>query len=226
MQSGPEHLQNEVASLRLAVEELSILNEIAVAIGSVTEVAAITDLIVSKCIKKLNAEQGCILLLSRDEASPFKTYVRKIQQPTTQLPIHISTTLMGWMIKNQSALMINDLNSDPRFQNLALRSEFKSLLMVPLKHRSKLIGLFCIFNKLGEFDNNDQRLLSIVASQSAQIIENARLHEEEKKLQEIEKELMVAKEIQQRLLPKSTPKVPGFDIYGFSEPSRQVGGDY
>jgi len=221
-----DRLNQEVQNLRLAVEELSLLNEIAVAIGSLTEVGPITDLVVSKCIKKLKAEQGCILLLSQDEASPFKTYVRKIERPSAQFPIHVSTTLMGWMLKNQGPLIINDLPGDSRFQNLALKTDFKSLLMVPLKHRNKLTGLFSVFNKEGEFNQNDQRLLSIVAAQSAQIIENARLREEEKKLQEIEKELLVAREIQQGLLPKQMPQVSGFDIYGYSLPTQQVGGDY
>lgn len=226
MEPNPERTQEEIKNLRLAVEELSLLNEIAVAIGSLDDVSAITDLIVSKCIKKLKAEQGCVLLLSKDETSPFKTYVRKIERPTTQFPIHISTTLMGWMIKNQSPLLINDLEADNRFQNLALKTQFKSLLMVPLKHRTQLTGLFAVFNKAEQFNPTDQRLLSIVASQSAQIIENARLREEEKKLEEIEKELLVAKEIQMRLLPKASPQVPGFDIFGCSVPSKQVGGDY
>jgi sigma-B regulation protein RsbU (phosphoserine phosphatase) len=221
-----DRLNQEVQNLRLAVEELSLLNEIAVAIGSLTEVGPITDLVVSKCIKKLKAEQGCILLLSQDETSPFKTYVRKIERPSAQFPIHVSTTLMGWMLKNQGPLIINDLPADSRFQNLALKTDFKSLLMVPLKHRNKLTGLFSVFNKEEDFNQNDQRLLSIVAAQSAQIIENARLREEEKKLQEIEKELLVAREIQQGLLPKQMPQVSGFDIYGYSLPTQQVGGDY
>ncbi|OGC76883.1 MAG: hypothetical protein A2Z27_06075 [candidate division Zixibacteria bacterium RBG_16_50_21] len=226
MEPNPDRLQQEVENLRLAVEELSLLNEIAVAIGSLSEVSAITDLIVSKCNRKLKTEQGCILLLSEDETSPFKTYVRKIERPTTQFPIHVSTTLMGWMIKNQKPLMINDLPNDERFQNLALKTDFKSLLLVPLKHRNKLTGLFATFNKAGEFDMSDQRLLSIVAGQSAQIIENARLREEEKKLQEIEKELLVAREIQQGLLPKFVPQIPGFDVFGYTLPTKQVGGDY
>jgi serine phosphatase RsbU (regulator of sigma subunit) len=42
----------------------------------------------------------------------------------------------------------------------------------------------------------------------------------------LERELLTAREIQQRLLPHKTPIVPGFEITGTSVPSRQVGGDY
>ncbi len=42
----------------------------------------------------------------------------------------------------------------------------------------------------------------------------------------LERELGLAREIQQRLLPHHMPEVPGFEVAGLSLPSRQVGGDY
>jgi serine phosphatase RsbU (regulator of sigma subunit) len=42
----------------------------------------------------------------------------------------------------------------------------------------------------------------------------------------LERELGLAREIQQRLLPHQMPKLPGFEVAGLSLPSRQVGGDY
>jgi sigma-B regulation protein RsbU (phosphoserine phosphatase) len=41
-----------------------------------------------------------------------------------------------------------------------------------------------------------------------------------------ERELEQAREIQQSLLPREIPQVPGFEIVGASEPAREVGGDY
>ena len=42
----------------------------------------------------------------------------------------------------------------------------------------------------------------------------------------IEKELEVAATIQKMILPKTIPKVDGFEIAGMSIPTKQVGGDY
>lgn len=42
----------------------------------------------------------------------------------------------------------------------------------------------------------------------------------------MEDDLRVAKSIQQGLLPKSVPRVPGVDLFGFTAPAREVGGDY
>lgn len=62
--------------------------------------------------------------------------------------------------------------------------------------------------------------------QSAQVIESARLYQEEKKLQQMEEDLKTAKNIQLSLLPKENPSLPDIDIAGFTLPAREVGGDY
>jgi hypothetical protein len=43
---------------------------------------------------------------------------------------------------------------------------------------------------------------------------------------QLEQELTLAKSIQQRLLPRRIPKIPGFDVAGRVLPAREVGGDY
>ncbi len=69
-------------------------------------------------------------------------------------------------------------------------------------------------------------MLSIIAAQSAQAVESARLYGEEKSLKIIEEELNFATDIQTNLLPKINPKIDGFDIAGKSIPAKEVGGDY
>ncbi|MCK4539311.1 MAG: PP2C family protein-serine/threonine phosphatase, partial [Candidatus Krumholzibacteria bacterium] len=70
------------------------------------------------------------------------------------------------------------------------------------------------------------RLLSIIATQSAQVIENARLIEEEKSLLHLQEEMKMAFKIQMGLLPKEKPEIDGYDIAGKSIPAKTVGGDY
>jgi len=48
----------------------------------------------------------------------------------------------------------------------------------------------------------------------------------ERELRENEEQFQVARDIQQRLFPKSAPDVPGFDIAGASHPAEATGGDY
>ena len=220
----------EVQRLRESVQELSILNEIAIAISGVWKLDQVVELIVHKCVKHLNVEQGTITLLEEEDLDkPFQTMIRKVDNNDTGIPYHFGIQLSGWMLQNRKPLIVNDFTSDNRFK-LFGKSNFsiRSLLSVPLNVKGKMIGLVNLFNKKNKtgFSENDQRILSIIAAQSAQVIESARLYKQEQVLRGIEEDLLVAREIQKQLLPKETPKVKGYDIAGYSLSAKEVGGDY
>ena len=223
-------LERENKRLKRALEEVSILNDIAIAISSTKSLDHVMDMIVQKCIKHIQAEQGAIMLLDeKKEDKPFQTMIRGWDTTATSLPYRMDTQLTGWMIKNREPLMINDLVKDDRFHSVKDSDiSIHSLLCVPLMNKGNMIGLLSIFNKKGEdgFRIDDQRLLSIIAAQSAQVIENARLLEEEQALQRIQEELRFAYEIQINLLPKKPPSIKGYDIFARSIPAKEVGGDY
>jgi sigma-B regulation protein RsbU (phosphoserine phosphatase) len=221
---------SEIQKLKLAVKELSVLNDIATAVSTVNDLNQVIELIVHECVNHLNVEQGAIMLLDPTETDDqFRTIVREIDTDTDIVPYHFGVQLSGWMIKNQMPLLINDFSNDNRFTNLSDEQfSINSILSVPLKTKGKLIGVLNVFNKISEegFSPNDQRMLSIIAAQSAQAIESARLYDEEKSLKIIEEELNFATDIQTNLLPKINPQIDGFDIAGKSIPAKEVGGDY
>ena len=220
----------EVQRLRESVQELSIINEIATAISGVWELDHVVDLIVHKCVKHLNVEQGAVMLLEAENLDkPFHTMIRKMDESESKVPYHFGVQLSGWMLHNHKPLLVNDFASDDRFKILGkMNFSVKSLLSVPLQIKGRMIGLVNLFNKRSEkgFTQDDQRLLSIIAAQSAQVIESARLYQKEKELRSLEEDLLVAHEIQNQLLPKVTPQIEGYDIAGFTAPARDVGGDY
>lgn len=222
------NLEEENIRLRGAVEELSLLNEISVAIGSTMNVEDITRLIILKCIHRMGVEQGAVTLLKESEKDRFTTFVRVMDGKESIVSCQLGASLTGWILKNRQPLLVNDMSVDPRFSGVEPEARgVKSALSVPLMAKNRVIGTVSLFNKMdGNFTPEDQRLLCIIATQSAQIIENARLYEEEKKLRDIEDDLQIAKRIQLSLLPKDTPRVAGLDIAGLSLPAREVGGDY
>jgi len=220
----------EIQKLKNAIKELSVLNDIATAVSTTNDLNQVIELIVHECVNHLNVEQGAILLLDQAENDDqFRTIVREVDTETDIVPYHFGIQLSGWMIKNQKPLLINDLPTDDRFSNLS-NEEFPidSMLSVPLKTKGKLIGVLNVFNKINEdgFTPNDQKMLSIIAAQSAQAVESARLYDEEKSLKMIEEELSFATDIQKNLLPKINLKINGFDIAGKSISAKEVGGDY
>ena len=223
-------LEEENKRLRNAIAELSILNDIATTINSTQPVEQIVDIIVKKCVKHLNVEQGAIMLLDeKDKEKPLQTMIREQQSSLDLLPYRFDAQLTGWMLKNQEPLLVNNLKEDERFKDLVDKTTpIESFLSVPLRVKNKMQGVLTVFNKRSneEFSSNDQKLLSIIASQSAQIIENARLLEEERNLRMMQEEMRVAKETQINLLPKEFPIINGYQIAAKTIPAKEVGGDY
>jgi len=223
-------LSRENLRLQRAVEELGILNEVAMAINSTLALAKILDLITQRCVHHLRAEQGAVLLLEEQKAErPFQTICRVGDTSHQRLPFRLDDQLAGWMLKHRAPLLINDLRSDQRFATgVGDIFSVHSLLCVPMVCKGKMTGLLAVFNKKAEsgFGADDQRLLAIIASESSQVIENARLAEQEKALHHVREELRLAYEIQNNLLPKEPPRLAGYDIAGKSIPAKEVGGDY
>jgi serine phosphatase RsbU (regulator of sigma subunit) len=100
--------------------------------------------------------------------------------------------------------------------------------VIPMIIKQKVIGLvmFGLKHSGSQFSGKDIELLIASANQSAIAIENARLYESEAQKDLIERDLELARRIQQGLLPKCIPEMNGLDICGQMIPAQQVGGDY
>ncbi len=225
-----KQLQEENSRLKRAVDELAILNDLALAIGGSLDSEKIMRSIIGKSIRALSAEQGDITMIDENKANPTQTLVRSMISTSEHSPLHLNQNLLGWMQINKRPLMINDPENDSRFKNVMWDSTVKSVLSAPLMARSKLIGILTVYNKRNEsdtaFSESDQRLLSIIAAQSAQVVENARLYEEEEAFRFMRRELELASSIQKKMLPAEPPVIEGYSVSGKNITAQEVGGDY
>ncbi|MBE9260359.1 MULTISPECIES: PP2C family protein-serine/threonine phosphatase [Aphanizomenonaceae] len=71
-----------------------------------------------------------------------------------------------------------------------------------------------------------QKLVRLVADQTAVAIDNDELSVELRKKERLDQELEIGAEIQRRLLPRQCPNIPGLSIAARCKPANQVGGDY
>jgi len=221
-------VEAENRRLRRAVDELSFLNQLAADIGGTLDSQKILEKLVVRSLRAVHAEHGSIVLIQQKGKDPAKTLVRASYSSSHHPLYRLSDNMLEWVINNKRPLMVNSPGDDTRFAGEAWDARIRSFLSVPMMIKSQLIGVLTVYNKKhGElFTDDDQRLLAILASQSAQIVENARLYEEEQKLLRIQKEIRLAAEIQDHLLPDKPPFVPGYDIAGKSFPARNIGGDF
>lgn len=221
-------IEEENKRLNRAVSELSILNDLALAISGSLDSEKIVHAIISRSIRAINAEQGDITLVDENESSTSETLVRSMISSAKHSPLHLNQNLLGWMQINKTPLLVNDPRNDNRFGNVTWDSSVDSLLCAPLMAKSKLIGILTVYNKNGDekFTESDKRLLSIIAAQSAQVVENARLYEEEKAYREMRNEMEMASNIQKKMLPSPPPEINGYALDGRNLTAKSVGGDY
>ena len=105
-------------------------------------------------------------------------------------------------------------------------------LLLPLKSKDKILGLLCLGPKLSEepFSKTDINLLRSVALQTGLALENSRLTatvaQEVAQRERLNREIEIAREVQERLFPQRLPVVAGIDYGGACRPALGVGGDY
>ena len=221
-------LLDENRRLKHAVQELSILNDLARAIGGSLDPQEIINTIIRRSLRAINAEQGVITLVDQEANDPKMTFVRAMDSSVEHEEFHLTQSLLGWMHLNKKPLLVNSPRTDDRFRGVTWDDSISTLVCVPMMIKSELKGVITAYNKKGGagFTEDEQRLLSIIAAQSAQVVENARLNERERQLLKMQEEIRLASKIQNDLLPKAAPDIPGYEIAGRSIPAQVVGGDY
>jgi sigma-B regulation protein RsbU (phosphoserine phosphatase) len=68
--------------------------------------------------------------------------------------------------------------------------------------------------------------LAVLSTQVGAALQNIRLLAESVEAKLFEEELKIARKIQTQMLPGDPPVLEGFEVFGVTVPSRQVGGDY
>ena len=101
-------------------------------------------------------------------------------------------------------------------------------ILIQIRKSNELVGIISFGPRRGGFQYSeaDRELLMSIAAQLALVIDNARLTERLLVQERMRRELALAAEVQQRLLPSCAPKGTAMEIAGFCEPARGVGGDY
>ncbi len=172
-------LQQRNRRLESAVEELEMLTQIASAVSSNESVRSTIEFVVRQCVKRLRVEQGDIRLFEEEnKKKPLQTVYRQASESRQLTAFSISDQILGWMLKHNAPLLINDTRKDDRLRTVhETHPSVRSLLRIPLRFNGKFTGLLTVINKKSEdgFTAEDERLLGLIATQAAPILQTVRL---------------------------------------------------
>lgn len=114
-------------------------------------------------------------------------------------PLPRTHGMLGAMLSDPRPFRTDDITKDPRFRGWWPDGHplMRSFLGVPIVAKGDIIGAFYLTEKQGEreFDENDERLITVLAAHAAIAIENARLFEASRELSVIEERNRLAREL-------------------------------
>lgn len=150
-------------------------------------------------------------------------YGEKFDSPKVKL----GEGLVGYAALHREPVIVPDVSKDPRY--IKVVEDVRSELAVPMLLKDRCIGVFDLESpELDAFSKRDMEILTLLASQAAVAIENARLYETVSASEaRMDKELHIAKRVQAALLPSQLPKkLKGVDIAASFASARELGGDF
>jgi len=162
------------------LQQLEKLVEVSVTINSTVNLEELLHSIIKTACEILDCEAASILLYDEKRNRLFFAAANNMSaQQMAQIPVPVDGSLAGSIFREGKAIIINDVKTDTRhFVGVGQQINFAdtNLLGVPMRIREKGIGVLEALNKhKGEFTAADEKLLSVLASQAAVAIHNARL---------------------------------------------------
>ena len=168
---------------------------------------------------------GIVLLNELTQELEIKIAVRygeKVALPR----VKVGSGLVGYAALHKEVVLVPDVSLDPRY--IMVVPDVRSELVIPLLVTDRCIGVFDLESpELDAFNKRDVEILTLLASQAAVAIENARLYQAIRANEvRLEKELRFAQRVQMALLPTDLPKrIKGVDVAAQFTPARELGGD-
>jgi phosphoserine phosphatase len=139
--------------------------------------------------------------------------------------------IVGAAFKQGTLINVQDVQTDARFYSEIDRQTgftTQTLLAVPLRGiDNEVIGVLELLNKRGgTFTSTDEELALTLGSLTGITLQRQILFDQYREKQRIEHDLQLARNIQRSLLPESDPRIPGYDIAGWTEAAAATGGDF
>lgn len=161
--------------LRRQVQELSALAEASRTLTGPLYLEEMLQVIVKMVARTMRTAE-CSLALIEDGVLRLWATQHPRQEDRLELPL--DQGLLGYVARTGETLIVPDVRADPRTLHRTWMEEqgLVSMLAVPLKVRERIIGvLACYTDAPREFSEDDVKLFSTLANQTALAIDNAQL---------------------------------------------------
>jgi phosphoserine phosphatase RsbU/P len=211
------------------VEDLLKLQKAAQKISSILDLDQLVDKVVNDIARSFGCLDSDIYLHNEERGELLLACAHGCAGCELHGPGHslkIGKGMVGYVASTGQMHYAPDVREDPHY--IGCEESTLSEVAIPLHVEGQLVGVFTAsHNELDAFSSCQLRLLQALCSDVAVAVHNARrFQKEQRQREQMTGEAREARIIQQSLLPKASPCIPGFTVSGLSIPVGAVGGDW
>lgn len=223
--------------------EVASLHNLSRLITQVFDFNELVESVTRMTLEVCQAQSAWLEIIRVEEAQPYPRLAQgengavetlalnNISSAEAGAILHTDRGSLRYLVVDQrKPVVIEEVQRDPRtrhMRDLELQRKFGSMILVPLVSHEKVIGVLYATKEMPMgFDSEDVDLLSAFADQATIAIENSRLIEKSLERERLMREIMLAQEMQKKLLPQHLPSFKEVEIEALSSPAFEVGGDY
>ncbi len=211
------------------VEDLLKLQKAAQKISSILDLDQLVDKVVNEIARSFGCLDSDIYLHNQERGELLLVCAHGCTGCDLHGPGHslkIGKGMVGYVASTGQMHYAPDVRQDPYY--IGCEESTLSEVAIPLHVEGQLVGVFTASHTdLDAFNPCQLRLLQALCSDVAVAVHNARrFQQEQRQREQMTREAREARAIQQALLPKAAPSIPGFAVSGLSIPVGAVGGDW
>jgi len=227
--SSLDEAREQLAQQSHVIDKLQFLVEASKVLNSTLDLPELIRIILDMATRETGADRGTVFLVDHEQKQIWSLVAHGVGASEIRLPM--GKGIAGAVAESGEIVNLADAYDDPRFdRNFDQRFGYRthSLLCLPIRDRDdKIVGVLQLLNKPERsFDQDDVGFIQDLSVHFAIALENARLHRESLERQKMERELQLARSIQQSLLPEAPPQLEALDVAVCYQSTLQVGGDY
>jgi phosphoserine phosphatase len=184
------------------------------------------ELILQKGSELIGADRGTIFLYD----APTKELYSRVSTGKTSIRFAADKGIAGQCARLRETIVVDDCYADPRFNpEIDRRTGYRTecLIAVPLIGLDDhLVGVLQVLNAAsGRFGPDERQIAELLAAQAAVAIQRTLLLEERLVMLKLQRDLAIARDIQQNVLLRKLPQCPGYSLSVFNQPADDTGGD-
>jgi serine phosphatase RsbU (regulator of sigma subunit)/HAMP domain-containing protein len=209
------------------LKERQIIDHLGQDLGSTFQFKKLTSLVKDRLRDAIGAKSVRLYLGEQGENYTFNE-IASLEENSSDYPVIRLTRNVENDIKSEAkGFMIHDSKPET-MKTLHHSADDEKGLILPMLVKGELFGFlfFALPAEKNSFSEKERRFAATLSSQVALAFENARLYDQLREQERIKRELEIAREVQQQLLPRKMPVLKGYAINGICRPAFEVGGDY